>query len=198
MPKKPAKPAARKPKTDAIPAPTPAALRAKGGKPRTGKPARYPDAQRIAEVQNLMTMRYSNNEIVRRISAPVEDGGYGVNERTVRHDIARVMAEWKEAATVGRDEKVAAARTTAAAMFRRHLARGEGKLADSYFDKLCKIDGAYAPDQMKILGAEVADAASLSDEELEAAIVAETRRLLASLPPEKRAAILLAAGQETE
>jgi hypothetical protein len=187
---KPKKPAAVNAVKSAKPEATPADDRRKDGTPRTGKPAPHPDRNRVAAVERLVASFVDDLEIVRLISRPPEEGGFGCSERTVRADLARVWATIQASGAEKRERRVNRARYTAEVMFRRHIARNEGKIAAGYFDKLCRIDGAYAPDAIRIQDAEADKFMRLTEEQLDEEIRNETRKLLEMLPPERRAAVI--------
>lgn len=161
----------------------PASARNAAGKPRrAGMP---PDRARITDVENLLALLYSDQEIQRRVAAK-----FGVAERTVRSDLTRVYAELHERASATRDARVARARHTAEAMFRSSLSAGDRRDAQGYFDKLCRIEGTYAPDALKLLTAEIDGMQRLSAGDLDAEIERELVKTLAGLPEERRAAVL--------
>lgn len=165
------------------------------GKPR-GPGGPMADAERIARVEEMLTMQFSPNEVARQLAKPKAEGGFGVTERTIRDDVRRVFASWadesRDASASARDQALRTARK----MFRRAIAAGDMKTADRFFDKSCRILGAYAPDALRVLDGDRAAIAGMTDDQLDLEIAAELKRSLTGLPPERRAAILARATKE--
>jgi hypothetical protein len=152
-------------------APVPPHERNKHGAPKATaqqRKGKATDRARLDEVISLRELLFDDRSIVDQVSKR-----FGVSKRTVRSDIVRVKAAWlqeRKERTV--EESVARAERTAMRMFRRSVAKGDDKTARKWFQDYCRIVGAYAPDAVKLEGFERERIAGMTDEELDAAIVA--------------------------
>lgn len=173
-----------------------AVMRRKDGTKRPpSSAAPKPDAMRILAVEDELLHGIAESKVVRELSER-----FKVSTRTIERDIVRVKAEWKEA-MLGHHE---ARRERAAANFRQLQRRCEASdmagipgalsAAVQAADRAARVEGVYAPDTLKILGAEFEGLQRLSSEELDAEFDAELVKLLQSMPPVQLASVLARAG----
>lgn len=154
------------------------------GKPRGYSGGNRPNPARIARVEELVgTIR--DAEIVKKVSAE-----FGCSERTIHEDLVRVRVALAPRAAAANEEMRAYRREQAETAFHQCVENGDLKEARRYLDILCRIDGAYAAESMKILNLDAAAIAQLPDAELGNAIRAELVTMLGTMSKEERALLL--------
>jgi hypothetical protein len=115
---------------------------------RSDKALRLADKRkRIARIEELIASRYSNVEIVRLIEKEFE-----VAERTAYDDLKEAYERWAASDDLEREHRLDVARRAWERRYRRCEERGEESAANYALDKLCKLDGLYAPKKVDVSG----------------------------------------------
>lgn len=113
-----------------------------GPAPNNGpRPAR----DRLDLVRQLYDATLPSPAIVEKVIAR-----FGVNKRTVYKDIARIEVELEETNKRKRDQMRARRRASFEDLYRRSVAASDRRTAAICLDRLCKLDGLYAPTEVTV------------------------------------------------
>ena len=112
--------------------------------PRTTK-ATNVDPARLAKVESLLALQMTNAQIKRAVAAE-----FGVSERTVATDIERVLFRHEPATLAAREKARDQMRMSLRQLYQRCLNSKDWRSAVAALDRICKLDGLYAPEELKV------------------------------------------------
>lgn len=116
--------------------------------------------QRLRDVMRMIGLMFSNTEIISQLragtteaAARARDEGKPpppylydkVSERQARYDIESAYARLEQEGAIGRPMRVHRVRSSLELVFRRAIATNDLPAAVACCDRMCKIDGLYAP-----------------------------------------------------
>jgi hypothetical protein len=104
-----------------------------------------PNRERLARVETMVNLTMSNAAIVEAVTKE-----FGCSVRTVYKDIERVELLLEEQNKRKRDQMRARRRASLEDLYRRSLNAGDRITALGCLDRLCKIDGLYAPTEVTV------------------------------------------------
>lgn len=105
--------------------------------------------ERMRRIEVLLAKQYTTKQMIRIIQAEEEPP---VSERQVYTDIAEVYATIQAEDADERAIRLARARRTWARQYRRCVDKGDMSAANYALDRICKLDGLYAPKKIEVSG----------------------------------------------
>ena len=117
----------------------------KKGKSQGPKWSKLEVAKRRQEIADLLAAQVASKEIEDRISER-----YGISTRMVRKDIQIVYENWEKESRRERGFRRGRMRNTLMAFYQRCMARRQYTAALGALDRLCKLDGLFAPEKLEI------------------------------------------------
>ena len=146
-----------------------------------------PRADILVFVEDLVTRLWPDRKVVKAVVAE-----YEVDESTAYTYLNRVYADMP---SDNPDARAKRRSQMAATAVRKHeeLSTGDAKMeavAQKYFEQLAKIEGVYAPEQLKVLQTEMKLVEGLSEGDLDGELLEALVVVLQGLAPEKKRLIL--------
>lgn len=102
--------------------------------------------KRRRKVENYLAIQMDPREVQARIEQEFQ-----VTRRTVRNDINWVYQQWEAESEQERPLRRNMMRRSMRSVLKRALAAEQWNVAIQILDRLCKLDGLYAPSEAKIL-----------------------------------------------
>jgi hypothetical protein len=103
------------------------------------------DPRRLERVEVLLALQTTGTQVCRMVMAE-----FGVCEQTVRHDIARVMFAHENKDAMTREERRQQMRLSLKQLYQRCVNGKDYRGAGFVLDRICKLDGLYAPDNVNV------------------------------------------------
>jgi hypothetical protein len=103
--------------------------------------------ERMARLETLLAKQYSTTQIVRLVAAEEE-----VSERQVYEDLAEVYQRVQAEDGDERSIRLSRARRTWQRQYRRCVDAKDYTAANYALDRLCKLDGLFAPKKLEVSG----------------------------------------------
>lgn len=110
-----------------------------------GITTRVTTEQRVKRTEQLIAKLYTTRQIVDLLCAE-----YGIVPRTAHADIAIAFERLQADAADDRAVRKTQMRRVIHGLIRSHMSAGDRQAANYLVDKLCKLDGLYAPEKHEI------------------------------------------------